>query len=108
MRAEVHNLTTRHARFGDQLLLQFKLAMIGCDAYAHVPEFFSGCEATLRANSIGVVLTWRTRAATNFAGGIHLVLALHRADDFGDGEIEFGQLVRLHPNAHRILTRAED
>jgi len=34
MCAEVHHFTTCRVKFGDQLFLQFKPAMIGCDAYA--------------------------------------------------------------------------
>src|ERR1051325_9246579 len=43
----------------------------------------------------------------DLAGRIHRALRLHRLLHIGDGEAELRELVRLQPDAHRVLGRAE-
>src|SRR5208282_1322400 len=44
----------------------------------------------------------------NLAGRIYGVLGQDRVDDFWNGDRKFGELIRLDPEAHRILAGAED
>ena len=49
----------------------------------------------------------RSRRAAHLARRIHGVLRLNRGDDLGHRDAELGKLIRLHPQAHGVLARAE-
>ena len=48
------------------------------------------------------------RLAADLTCGVHCVLRLDGLHDFGDGDVKFGQLIRLYPETHRVLASAED
>ena len=66
-------------------------------------------EPALRARGVSEFFA---RAAlgrpADFARGIDGILTVDSTNDFRDGDIEFGQLIRLHPNPHGILPGAEN
>ena len=64
-------------------------------------------QPALRAHRVGELLPLRHRLAADLSGRVDLVLFLDGRDDLGDGDAEFGELVRLHPDAHGVLARAE-
>src|SRR5439155_10057381 len=65
-------------------------------------------EPSLRANGVSELLAGRCGTAADFAGRVDGVLTADRVDNLRDGDVEFGQLVRLHPDSHRILPGAKD
>src|SRR6185369_7198355 len=56
---------------------------------------------------VGEFLAWRSRFAANLAGRIHRVLSLDRRDNFWNCDAELRQLVRLHPQSHRVPAGAK-
>ena len=74
----------------------------------NVFELLRRCQAALSKNGIGELLARRSWFAANLTGRIHRVLRLDRVDDLGDGDAQLRQLVRLYPEPHGILPRAED
>ena len=70
-------------------------------------EFFRRGEPALRAHRVGELLPWWNRFAAHLSGGIDGVLRLDRGDDLGDRDAQLGQLVRLDPQPHGVLARAE-
>ena len=73
-----------------------------------VAEFLLRHEPALRAHRVGEFLAGRAGPAADLAGRVDGVLAVDGADDLRDGDVELGQLVGLHPDAHGILPGAED
>src|SRR5439155_146061 len=74
----------------------------------NLPEFLRCLQSSLGAHGISEFLsTWNWFAA-DLAGGIHRVLLLHCGDDVRHSDSELRQLVRLDPQAHGVLTSAEN
>ncbi len=71
-------------------------------------ELLLGNQPALRANSVSEFLALAARARRRSAGRIDSVLRLIALMISGTVILQLGQLVRLHPNAHRVLARAED
>src|SRR4029078_7417323 len=71
-----------------------------------VAKLLRSAQATLGANGIGKVLTFLHRFASDLARWIYIVLFLNCADDLRHSDTHFGQLIRLHPKPHRVLTRS--
>ena len=71
-------------------------------------KFLFGLQSSLGSDRVGEFLPWRHRFRANLTGRIYSVLGFYRVDDLGDGNVEFGKLVRLHPKPHGILTGAEN
>ncbi len=65
-------------------------------------KFFRCNQAALRSDRVGKFLpTWRWLAA-NLTGWVYCILRLDGSDDIGHRDREFCQLVRLHPQPHRV------
>ena len=47
------------------------------------------------------------RFASDLAGRVDVVLLLHRADDVGNSDSKFGELVRFYPQTHGVLAGTE-
>src|SRR5207253_8619075 len=62
----------------------------------------------LRQHRIRELLIRRSGLPANLAGRIDRVLSLERADNIGDRNAKFGQLVRTDPEAHGVLSRAKN
>ena len=62
----------------------------------------------MRAHRISKLLPFRHRLTADRAGGIHSILGVNGLNDFRNRESKFRQLIRLDPNAHRVLARAEN
>ncbi len=59
-------------------------------------------------HGIGELLVRRSRLASDLTCRVDCVLRLDRVGNVRDGDAELCQLVRLHPQPHGILARAED
>ena len=57
---------------------------------------------------VSELLPRRNGFTANLASGIDVVLALHGGNDLRHRNLQFCELVRLHPQPHGILTRSED
>ena len=62
----------------------------GAFAHNNLAELFGRREAAARAHGVRKFLPFGNRFAANLTGGIHGVLRLDGADDFGNGNGEFG------------------
>jgi hypothetical protein len=71
-------------------------------------EVIGGNQTPLRPNRVRVVLPFGHWLAAHLSRGVHRVLGLDRVDDVGNSDAHFAQLIRLHPQSHRILPGAED
>src|SRR4030095_12895704 len=71
-------------------------------------EFLRRLQPTLRAHCVSKFLPARNRFASYLARRIHIILLLHRADDVWNRNTKLRELVRFHPQAHRVLARAEN
>ena len=72
------------------------------------PEFLFRLQAALRADAVGELLPGGNRLGADLTGRVHGVLGLDGAQNLRHGDPQLGELVRPHPEAHRILARAED
>lgn len=73
-----------------------------------LPELFFGLQAALGVDRQQIVAARRHRLRAELAGGDLHVLLLHGAHHVGGGQATRGNLVRIEPDAHRILTGAEN
>src|SRR5207247_2219280 len=73
-----------------------------------VSEFFRRTKTALSKNGIGKLLVGGSRLAADFTSRIHLVLRLDSGENVRDGYTQLRQLVRLYPEPHGILPRAEN
>ena len=71
-------------------------------------ELLRRSKAALRADGVGERLSLWNRFAADLSRGIDSVLRLERGDNLRDGNLELRQLVGPHPQAHGILSGAED
>src|SRR5215472_2277347 len=71
-------------------------------------KFFRRSQPALCPNSVSKLLSRGHRFAPNASGRIHRILRLDCVHDVGNGDGELGQLVRLDPQPHRVLTRSEN
>src|SRR5260370_501752 len=81
---------------------------IGRFANHDLSEVIYGNQSPLRPNRVGVLLPFGHWLAPHLSCGVHSVLRLNSADDFGNSNAQLAQLIRLHPQSHRILPGAED
>ena len=65
-------------------------------------------QTALSENGIRELLARRSRFAASLTSRIHRVLLLNRVDDLSDGDAQLRQLVRLYPQPHGVLPRAEN
>src|SRR5258707_277354 len=80
---------------------------VGSFTHHDLSEFFRGHKAALRENRVGKFLALGRRFAAGLPSRVHCVLCLNSADDFGNGDAQLCQLVRLDPQPHCILARTE-
>ncbi len=71
-------------------------------------EFRFVLEAALGSDGIGELLARRHGLAAHLTGRVDGVLLLHGAHDLRDGDPQGGEPVGPHPEAHGVLTGAED
>src|ERR1051326_5241011 len=71
-------------------------------------KFLRRLQTTLSPDRVSEFLATGNRFSANLPGWVHIILLLHRRNDVGDGDAELRELVRLHPEPHRVLTGAED
>ena len=81
---------------------------VGISANHDVFEFLDRGEATRGGYRVGENLALRNRFTADLTGGVHLVLRADCLNDLGHGDVQRGEAVGLHPNAHRVFARAED
>ena len=72
------------------------------------PNSSGGNQPALRAHRVGELLPGRNRLASDLTRRIHVVLRLQRLHDLRNRDVQLRQLIRLHPDAHRVLPRAEN
>ena len=53
-------------------------------------------------------MAFGNRFATDLTGGVHLVLGVHGLNNLGNRDVQCGEAVGLHPDAHRVLARTEN
>ena len=80
---------------------------VGIGAKNDVAEFLGRDQPALRAHRVGELLALRNRLAADLPCRVHVVLCLDCRDDVTRRYAKLGQLVWIHPDAHRILA-AED
>ena len=83
-------------------------AAIGCFPDYDLSELFRRSQTTLGQDRISEFLFRGRRLAASLSGRVYCVLGLDGADYFRDGDAKLCQLVGLHPEAHRVLTRPKD
>src|SRR5262249_1615246 len=71
-------------------------------------EFFRRSQAALCANRVCEWLAWRNRLTSDLSRGIYCVLGLDGIDDFRNRNIEFRELIGLHPKPHGVLAGAKN
>ena len=81
---------------------------VGVCANDNVLEVLLGHKAASGIHCKRKYLPLRHGLAANLSGGIDVVLSLNRANDFRHGDVERGEPVGLHPDAHRVLARTEN
>ena len=77
-------------------------------AHNDVAELLRGRQTALGQHCIGVLLIRGSRLASNLPSRIDSVLGFYRVYNIGDRDAELRQLVRIHPEPHRILACAEN
>ena len=77
-------------------------------AHDDVAEFLLGGEASLRAHRVGELLPRGHRLAADLAGRVHRVLLLQRVEDLAHRDAELGERVGVDPEAHGVVSGAED
>ena len=82
------------------------LRAVGIGSHHHLAEFLGRFKAPGGLNRIGKLRTRRCRSPSDLAGGNQDILLLDRSLDIANGQIELGELVRLHPNAHGVFGEA--
>ncbi len=81
---------------------------VGSFTYYDLSKFLRRRQAALREDRVGKFLALRRRFATRFPSRVYGVLRLNRADNLGDSDAQLCQLIRFHPQPHRILSGAEN
>ena len=76
-------------------------------AHDDVAELFRRSQAALRQHRVSKLLVAGSGLAAHLAGRIHGVLRLDGVGHLRDRDAELRQLVGLHPEPHRVLSRAE-
>ncbi len=79
---------------------------VGCLAHHDLSEFFRGDQPALREHRISEFLPLGRRFSACLPGWVNGILRLNGADDFRDGDAEFGQGVGFYPQSHRVLAGA--
>ena len=54
------------------------------------------------------MLLRESRLAAHLTGGVHRVLRLDGVDNVRHGDVQLRELIRFHPQPHRILSRSEN
>ena len=65
-------------------------------------------ETSLGAHRIGELLAPGRRFRAHLSGRIHRILGIDCIQDLGNGDVQLGKLVRFYPDAHGVLSSAED
>ena len=73
-----------------------------------VAKLFRRFQASLSKHGIGELLVFWSRFTSDLTCGVDCVLRLDRVGNVRNGDAQLCQLVRLHPQPHGILARAED
>ena len=73
-----------------------------------VSKLFRGRQPPLSEKGVRKLLVCRSGLAAHLTSRIHRVLRLDGVGDVRDRDAQFGQLVRLYPQPHGILPRAEN
>ena len=81
---------------------------VGVGAQDNLAKFLFALQTPLRAHSVGEFLPLRDRLGAHGTGGVHGILGADRVNNFRDGDIELGQLIRRNPQAHGVLAGAEN
>ena len=77
---------------------------IGIGAQDDVPKLLRLDQAPLCAHRVSELLTFRNRLAANLARRIDIILGLYRVNHICCRDPELGKLVRVYPDAKRILS----
>ena len=81
---------------------------VGILPHDDVAKLLFGDEPALGGDRVGEFLPLGRGGPADLPGGIDRVLGIDRVDEVVDRDIELGQLIGLHPEAHGVLARAED
>ena len=95
------------AEFDPGQVLQPQIRPVRICADDDFAEFLSGNQTPLGAHGVRELLSLRNRFAADFPRRVHRVLNLDGLNNLGNRNLKFGQLVRLHPDAHRVLPGAK-
>ena len=95
------------AQFDARHVLHPHHAAVRRFAHARSARILPATSAGLARDGVGKFLSLGRGLAAHLPGRIHGVLRLDGADDLGNGDAQFRQLVRLDPQPHRVLARAE-
>ena len=96
------------AEFHARDFFQAQERAVGIGADDDLAELFRTRQPARRAHRVCEFLARRRGLATDLARGIDGVLRAQGVDDVGDRDAQFRELVRLHPEPHRVLARAEN
>ena len=77
-------------------------------AHHDLAELLGLDQAALRGDGVDDVLARRRRLGADAAGGVLRVLRAQRGGDVRGGDAEARHLLRVEPDAHRVVARAED
>ena len=96
------------AEFNTCHILEAQNGTVGIGPNHDIAEILHRGEVALANNRVSVFLAIGDGFGADFSDRIDAVLLLDRIDDFLRGDVELGQLIRGEPNAHGVLTGAED
>ena len=81
---------------------------VGVRAHDDLAELLGLDASSLGRDGVGELLPGRRGLGADLPGGVHYVLRLHGVYDVGHRELQLGQRVGAHPDAHRVIRRAEE
>ena len=77
-------------------------------AHHDLAELLGLDQAPARGDGVDDALARRRRLGADLPGGVLRVLRAHRVGDVGGRDAEARHLLRVEPDAHRVVARAED
>src|SRR6202044_4151781 len=102
-----HHIVGLRSEFQARYVLQPQIRPVWIRADDDVAEFLGGNQAALSADRISELLPGRNWLSSNFSRRVDRVLNLNRLNDLRNRDLKFRQLIRLHPDGHRVLTGAK-